>query len=44
MGPSPLTLHDLAAYESRYGIPLSPEDCDTLKRIDTERLTALRPD
>lgn len=41
MGPAPLTLHDLAAYERRYGLTLSPDDADLLKRLDTERLAAL---
>jgi hypothetical protein len=40
MGMAPLTLHDLAAYEARYGIALGPDEADLLKRIDVARLNA----
>lgn len=43
MGPSPLTLHDLDAYERRYGLTLSSEDADAVKRMDLTRLAAMHP-
>jgi len=43
MGLAPLTLHDLDAYERRYGLALSPEDADLLKRLDLVRLAAAQP-
>lgn len=43
MGLAPLTLHDLDAYERRYGIPIPPEDADLVKRLDLVRLAAARP-
>lgn len=44
MGLAPLTLHDLDAYERRYGIAIAPEDADVLKRLDFVRLNAARPE
>ncbi len=39
MGPSPLTLHDVAAYEARYGVRFFPGELDLLKRLDAIALT-----
>ena len=43
MGMAPLTLHDLEAYERKYGITLDAGDCDVLKHLDVERLVAAQP-
>jgi hypothetical protein len=44
MGPAPLTLHDLAAYEARYGVTLTPDEADAIKALDAERLAAAAPE
>lgn len=44
MGLAPLTLHDLDAYERRYGVTLAAEDADVMKRLDFVRLAAARPE
>lgn len=38
-GLAPLTLHDVDAYERRYGVAL---DADLMKRLDFARLAAVR--
>ncbi len=42
-GMTPLTLHDLAAYEARYGIRLDPETVELVKVLDHERMAASQP-
>lgn len=39
MGPMPLTLHDLAAYEARHGVRLDAATLAHLKLLDAVRLT-----
>lgn len=43
MGLAPLTLHDLAAYEARFGFPIGPDVADLVKRLDFVRLAASQP-
>lgn len=43
MGPMPLTLHDVEAYERRHGVTVSAADCDALKTLDFVKLTAMLP-
>jgi hypothetical protein len=40
---SPITLHDLEAYERRFGDALGAADCAWIKMIDFERLAAAAP-
>lgn len=42
MGPSPITLHDVAAWEARHlpeGVRLHASDLEILKRLDLLALT-----
>jgi hypothetical protein len=34
MGAAPITLHDLDAFERRYGFSLTPFECDCIKSLD----------
>lgn len=43
LGPSPLTLADLAHYEARTGLRFCAEALEHLKRLDALRLAALAP-
>ncbi len=41
---APLTLHDLDAYERRYGVTFTADEADLLKRLDHVRLAAALPE
>lgn len=38
MGPMPLTLHDLAAYEARFGVRLAASTVELVKQLDAVHL------
>jgi len=42
-GMTPLTLHDLAAYEARYDVRIDAETVELVKALDHERLAAAHP-
>jgi hypothetical protein len=42
-GMTPLTLHDLAAYEARHDVRIDAETVELVKALDHERLAAAQP-
>lgn len=41
MGNAPMTLHDLSAFEARYGYTLTPWEADCLNALDRAHLATM---